>query len=98
MVTVEILPAPVERNVGDVPVRRRNLGAGLRAQLSPTVVRVTVRGGREALAGLEGDSIQAFVELAGLGAGRYNLRVQADPAEQFGITGIEPAIVAVTIK
>ena len=32
----------------DVPVRWRNLGAGLRAQVSPSVVRVTVRGARDA--------------------------------------------------
>ena len=38
-VTVEILPAPVERELPDVPVRWRNLGAGLRAQVSAAARR-----------------------------------------------------------
>src|SRR5262245_44417718 len=37
-VTVEIWPAPVERKLSDVPVRWRNLGTGLRAQVSPQLV------------------------------------------------------------
>ena len=97
-VTVEIWPAPVERRLPDVPVRWRNLGPGLRAQMSPQLVHVTVRGSKDPLAGLRSDSIQAFVDLAGLGAGRYNLRVQADPAGSFGVVGIDPAVVSVTIK
>jgi YbbR domain-containing protein len=97
-VTVEIWPAPVERKMPDVPVRWRNLGTGLRAQLSPQLVHVTVRGGKEALADMRGDSVQAFVDLAGLGSGRYNLRVQADPSESFGVVAIDPAVVSVTIK
>jgi YbbR domain-containing protein len=97
-VTVEIWPAPVERRMPDVPVRWRNLGNGLRAQVSPQLVHVTVRGSKEPLAGLRGDSVQAFVDLAGLGSGRYNLRVQVDPAESFGVVAIDPAVVSVTIK
>ena len=97
-VTVEIWPAPVERRMPDVPVRWRNLGAGLRAQVSPQLVHVTVRGSKDPLAALRGDSVQAFVDLAGLGGGRYNLRVQVDPAESFGVVAIDPAVVSVTIK
>jgi YbbR domain-containing protein len=97
-VIVEVWPAPVERSVTDVPVRWRNLGAGLRAHITPSLVRVSVRGGREALASVRNDSIQSFVDLAGLGTGRYNLRVQVDPAESFGVTAVDPAVVSVTIK
>jgi YbbR domain-containing protein len=97
-VLVEILPAPVEREVTGVPIRWRNLGAGLRAQVVPSVARVGVRGRRETLAALRADAIDAFVDLAGLGAGRYNLRVQVDPAEHFGLNTTSPSVVAVTIK
>ena len=97
-VTVEIWPAPVERNIADTPVRWRNLGNGLRAQLSPRLVHVTVRGTKDVLVDLRSDSVQAFVDLAGLGAGRYNLRVQVDPSESFGVVAIDPAVVSVTIK
>jgi YbbR domain-containing protein len=97
-VTVEIWPAPVERRMPGVPVRWRNLGGGLRAQIAPQLVHVTVRGSAEPLAGLRDDSVQAFVDLAGLGSGRYNLRVQVDPAESFGVVAIDPAVVSVTIR
>jgi len=97
-VTVEIWPAPVEGAISNVPVRYRNLGARLSAQLSPRFVHITVRGGKEAVAQLQNDSVQAFVDLAGLGTGRYNLRVQVGPTDQFGVVAIDPAIVSVTIK
>ena len=97
-VVVEIVPAPVEREIAGVPVRWRNLGAGLRAQVQPTLTRVTVRGRRDELNELRADAIQAFVDLAGLGSGRYNLRVQIDPSQTFGVTGLQPAVVTVTIK
>jgi YbbR domain-containing protein len=97
-ITVEVLPAPVERDLSGVPVRWRGLGTGLSAQVRPTLTRVTVRGRREALADLRAGGIDAFVDLAGLGPGRYNLRVQVDPSQTFGVSAIEPAVVDVTIK
>ena len=97
-VVVEIIPAPVEREIAGVPVRWRNLGAGLRAQVQPTLTRVTVRGQRDALNDLSADAIQAFVDLAGLGPGRYNLRVLVESSESFGVTGLQPAVVNVTIR
>jgi YbbR domain-containing protein len=97
-ITVEVLPAPVERDLSGVPVRWRGLGTGLSAQVRPTLTRVTVRGRREALADLRAGGIDAFVDLAGLGPGRYNLRVQVDPSQTFGVSAIDPAVVDVTIK
>ena len=97
-VVIDILPAPVERQVNDVPVRYRNLGTGLRANLSPQLVRVTVRGVKESLAALRADGVDAFVDLAGLGSGRYNLRVQVEPSENFGVVQTDPAVVAVVIR
>lgn len=97
-VTVAILPAPVERELSGVPVRMRNLGPGLSAAVQPTLTRVTVRGRREALADLRAGSIDAFVDLAGLGPGRYNLRVQVDPSPAFGVSSIDPAAVDVTVR
>jgi YbbR domain-containing protein len=97
-VLVEIWPAPVERELGGVPVRWRNLGTGLRAQVTPSIARVSVRGREEALREVQADAIDAFVDLAGLGAGRYNLRVQVDPSEAFGVNTIIPSVVEVTIR
>jgi YbbR domain-containing protein len=97
-VLVEVVPAPVERDLPGVPVRYRNLGAGLRAQVQPSLTRVTVRGRREALVDLRAGAIDAFVDLAGLGPGRYNLRVHSDPSQLFGVSSMNPAMVDVTIK
>jgi YbbR domain-containing protein len=97
-VVVEIVPSPIERDVDGVPVRWRNLGGGLRARVTPTLVRVSVRGQRDVLAGLRADSVDAFVDLTGLGPGQYNLRVQIDPSQQFGVGTIAPAVVSVTVR
>jgi YbbR domain-containing protein len=97
-VIVEIWPAPIDRDLAGVPVRWRNLLPGLRAQVKPLTVRVTVRGRRDTIASVQSESIDAFVDLAGLGPGRYNLRVQIDSSEDFGVGEINPQVVDVTIK
>ncbi|HEY2433829.1 MAG TPA: CdaR family protein [Vicinamibacterales bacterium] len=97
-VTVEVWPAPVERQVEAVPVRYRGLAAGLAAQVAPKFVRVSIRGAQAALDTLQPDGVVAYVDLAGLGAGRYNLRVQVDPAERFGVVAIDPSVLSVTVK
>ena len=98
-VIVEVLPAPVERDLRGVLVRGRNLGSGLAApELRPDSVRLLVRGRREALASVHVEDVDAFVDLAGLGAGRYNLRVQVDPSQHFGVAEITPSVVDVTIR
>jgi len=97
-VTIDIWPAPVEHRLLDVPIRWRNLSGGLSAQLSPSLTNVTVRGTNELVAGLRPDAILAYVDLAGLGAGRYNLRIQVDQTERFGVDAIDPPLVTVTIR
>ena len=98
-VAVDVLPAPVERDVAGVPVRWRNLTAGLRAQVRPPVVHVSVRGQRDVLNSLRADAIEAFVDLAGLGQGHYNLRVQIEPSQTFGaVSALNPAVVDVIIR
>jgi YbbR domain-containing protein len=97
-VIVDIVPAPVEKQIDGVAVRTRNVGARLQAQVAPKTVRITVRGPREALATLDSDSLQPFVDLAGLGKGRYNLRVQVDTAKDYGVTAIDPAVLNITIR
>jgi YbbR domain-containing protein len=97
-VTVEIWPVPVERQVAAVPVRYRNLASGRSAQLVPTAVGVSIRGAQDALEQIQPDGVHAYVDLAGLGTGRYNLRVQVDPTERFGVVAIDPAVVLVTVK
>jgi YbbR domain-containing protein len=97
-VVVEISPAPIEREVSGVPVRWRNLGQGFSARVAPQVARVTIRGQREAVAVVSADAIDAFVDLTGLGPGQYNLKIQVDPSQTFGVGIVTPGNVFVTIK
>ncbi len=98
-VTVEVLPAPVERDFAGVPIRWRNLGSGLEARLQPSVARVTVRGRQPYIDAVRAETIDAFVDLAGLGPGQYTLRVQIDAAQaDFGVASIGPSVVQVTIR
>jgi YbbR domain-containing protein len=97
-VVVEITQAPVEQDIGGVPIQVRNVGRGLKAKVTQPVTRVTVSGRRDALSSLRPETIDAFVDLAGLGPGRYNLRVQVDPLEDFGVRTVTPSVVEVTIR
>ena len=97
-VLVEIIPAPIERTLAGVGVGMRNLPAGTSAAANPATIDVFVRGTREALVSLDAAQIVAFVDLAGLRAGRYNLPVRIDPSRAFGVSRIEPAVVEIVIR
>ena len=97
-VRVEIVPAPIERTLAGVAVGMRNVPAGASAVSNPPAIEVFVRGSREALASLEPSQIAAFVDLAGLRPGRYNLPVRIDPSRTFGVSRIEPAVVEIVIR
>jgi YbbR domain-containing protein len=97
MVTVPVMPAPLERTVRDRPVHLRNLGSNLTAQAVPSVVAVGLRGSREVLNRVEPDDITAYVDLAGLGSGEYQLTGRADVSREVGITRVEPTSVQVRI-
>jgi len=97
-VQVQILPGPGERTVRNRPVHLRNLGARLSAQAIPAVVDVGLRGSRESLSRLDADDVNAYVDVAGLGAGDYELAVHAAASDQAGVTHIDPATIKVRIS
>lgn len=96
-ITVDVLPTPVQRAVMNVPVRFRNAGRGLSGQSVPAVVTVLTRGRKEALDELQPDAIGAFVDLAGLGPGRYNLSVRVDQPQDYEVLRLDPPRVRVRI-
>lgn len=98
VVTVEILRAPVERSVGPVPVRVRNLSRGLTADVTPSAVSVVCKGSAAAVDSLSARTIPAFVDLSGLARGRYNLPVRLVPTSEYGITSVTPEHVRVRIR
>lgn len=97
-VTVQIVPAPLERTLRDLPVHLRNLAPNVSAQAIPPVVTVSVRGTREALNRIEPDEVPVYVDVAGLGSGTYTLTVRADNARDAGVTRVEPPAVQVRIS
>ena len=98
VVTVDVVPAPAERTLRQVPVHVRNVSAQLTAQVVPPVVTVRVRGSRPQVQSLRSDSVDAFIDLAGLGSGSYNLTVQAEARGQLGVVDVEPPVVQVTLQ
>jgi YbbR domain-containing protein len=98
VVTVDVVPAPLERTLRRRPVHLRNLPANLTAEASPSAVDLTVRGSREALAAFDPDTMAAYVDVAGLGVGEYQLTVKVEAAAEAGVTHIEPAAVQVRIS
>ena len=98
VVTVDVTPAPAERTLREVPVHVRNVSAQLTAQVVPPVVTVRVRGSRPQVQSLRSDSVDAFIDLAGLGSGSYNLTVKAEARGQLGVVDVEPVVVQVTLQ
>ena len=96
-VSVQILPAPLERTLRNRPVHLRNLAPSLSAQAVPTAVELALRGNRDALNRVEPDDIVAYVDLAGLGPGQYSLTVHADSPPDAGVMRVEPSAVQVRI-
>ena len=96
-VTVQIVPAPLERMFRNRPIHLRNLGPNLEAQSLPVSADVGLRGGREELNRIDVDAVDAYVDLGGLGSGQYSLTVHADSSREAGVTHIEPASVQVQI-
>jgi YbbR domain-containing protein len=97
-VTVQILPAPLERRFGNRPVHLRNVAPMLQAEASPTVVDVTLRGSRDALNRMDPDEVVAYLDLSGLGSGEYMLTARADASQDVGTVRIEPSTVKVRIS
>ena len=97
-VTVTITPAPEERILTNVAVRSRNLSRGLSARITPSTVRVRVRGSRAAVDRMKDASIFAYVDLEGLGKGDYGLPVRLDPREDVGIDLLDPPIVSIHVQ
>ena len=97
-VSVAIVPAPEERQLSAVAVRVRNLAEGLRATITPPLVKVRVRGTKEAIAKIKDASIVAYVDLEGIGRGDYGLAVRLEPTADVGVDQLEPTIVGIHVE
>jgi YbbR domain-containing protein len=97
MVSVEILQAPDERQL-KVPVRLRNLSAGLNALVVPPAVILRARGTKAAINKLKDGSVVAYVDMDGIGEGDYGLPVRLEPAPGIGIDQLDPTVVRIHVQ
>ena len=98
VVSVEIVPAPEERQLSSVPVRIRNLPSGLKATITPPAVRVRVRGTKEDVSKIRESSVVAYVDLEGVGRGDYGLPVRLEPTANVGVDQLDPTVVSIHIE
>ncbi len=98
IVTVQIIPGPAERTLLNRPVHLRNLGHNMAARALPPTADLVVRGSRQRLDGLDPDSVEAFVDLDGLGAGEYTVSVRVDGSQDAGVARISPSRIHVQIN
>jgi len=98
VVTVPIVPGPLERALVDQPVHLRNVEHNLVATAVPSGISIILRGSKEGLARIKTESIAAYVDLRNLGAGEYTLGVQVDAPRDAGVARVIPATVQVTIS
>jgi len=98
VITIEILPAPVERLIEGVPVALRNVREGLQGTAAPARVAVLVRGPGDLVKALEPGGLSPFADLSGLGRGRYNLPVRCEPGGNLTVLEITPSTIDVRLR
>lgn len=97
-VLVEVVPVRTERTLVRIPVRMQNLRPGLTARSSPSLVAVTARGAEDVLARISSDDFETFVDLSGLGPGRYTLPVRVAEPPGVAVVRTEPSQVEISIR
>ena len=96
-VTVEIVPALLERTFHDVPVLTRSTARASTPIIEPDRITVGLRGPRSLVGELDATAVRAYVELDGLPPGRYNRPVTVESNEELGVMHIDPPFVQITL-
>jgi YbbR domain-containing protein len=96
-VTVRIEQAG-ERTFPNARVMLRNIEPGLRAEPTPGIVSVQMRGAEPLLARLDAAAVVAYVDVTGLGRGMHEVPVLVDPRGTLTVTSVRPAQITVTIR
>lgn len=95
-VTVEIVATPTEKRLEGVSVAVRNAVAGQTVRVVPAAVDVILRGPAKAIADLT--TVEAFVDVTGLGRGQFQLPVRVTPLANVEGVHAEPASLDVRIR
>ncbi|MGE5560470.1 MAG: YbbR-like domain-containing protein, partial [Chloroflexota bacterium] len=96
-VTVEVVPPQGTRTFEGVPVMVTDVRTGLGATLSPTGIRVVVRGPKSQIGGLEIGDIQVHVSALDLGPGTYQLKPSIIVPAGYAVIETAPVEIAVTL-
>jgi YbbR domain-containing protein len=96
-VKIEVIPAPVGGMSTQVPVQAVNMTTGLSLTMTPPSVVVTTYGPTGAMRELDEFTVQISVDLAGLGAGRYNLPVTVEQRRAREVIRIDPPVVEIAL-
>ncbi|HEY3157864.1 MAG TPA: CdaR family protein [Vicinamibacterales bacterium] len=95
-VTVNVVAAPVEHRISEVPVEAKGGRNG--ARLVPERVTVVLRGAREVVDTVRPSDIVATVDLDGLGPGQFQLPVRVGPPARLTVVRVEPPQVQVRVR
>ena len=93
-VTVDVVPAPTEWTVADIPVRSRETAGSI--QIAPAKVTLYVRGARVPIT--SEDSFEASIDTEGLEAGLFNLPVRVTSPPHASVIRVDPPTVRVRIR
>jgi YbbR domain-containing protein len=96
VVTVNVVAAPVEQRISEVPVEAKGGRGG--ARLIPAQVTVVLRGAREVIDTIGPSDIVAIVDLEGLGPGQFQLPVRVGPPARLTVVRVEPPQVQVRVR
>lgn len=97
-VRLAVLPSPVSRLLGSVPVRVEGVAPGLVAALDRETVRVTVVAPKEAVERLDPGQVVATVDATGHTGERVRLPVRVSVPEGILLARVEPAEIVVRLR
>ena len=96
-VTINIREIMKKRSFTDIPVRYKNLSAGLTVSLDISAVNVTVTAGESRLSKISKNDIVPYIDLDGLAAGIYTIIVQFEVPPGFTAENFSSSASAITV-
>ncbi len=94
---VQIRPRGVTQLLNDLPIAIMDVPDGFTVSIEPTTLGVVVSASEDTLAGLSGSEISTSVSVAGLGAGRHQVRPSVTVPPEVQWLRTEPEVVVVTL-
>lgn len=74
----------ISKDIENIPINTKNLGSAYKAQAigeQSNVITVIVRGSKDVIEALEKSTIEAYVDLSGLGVGEHSVEVKVEGSD-----------------